>query len=127
MRIFRCTALTLALAILPACSSLPFAQLAKQAPISRVQSLEIQAFALVESYSIALEAAARLVANPQTPQALVNALARAEANATPAAASLLRALALFQQAPGAQTGTALAQALAAARDPIRQFSSATQL
>ncbi len=127
MRLIRCAALSFALALLPACSSLPFAPLAKQAPISRVQSLEIQAYALVETYSIALEAAARLVAQPQTPQALVNALARAEAAATPAAANLLRALALFQQAPDAQTSKALAQALANARGPIRQFSSATQL
>lgn len=126
MRIIRCAALTLALAILPACSSLPFGSFTKQASISRVQSLEIQAYALVETYSIALESAARLVAQPQTPEVLVRALARAEAAATPAAAKLLRALKLFQQTPDVRARKDLAQALADARSPISQFSSAAQ-
>lgn len=126
MRIIRCAALTLALAILPACSSLPYVPFTKQASISRVQSLEIQAYALVETYSIALESAARLVAQPQTPEVLVRALARAEAAATPAAAKLLRALKLFQQTPDVRARKDLAQALADARSPISQFSSAAQ-
>lgn len=132
MRIIRCAALTLALAILPACSSLPFGPFTKQASISRVQSLEIQAYALVETYSTALDAAARLVAQPSTPAPVITALARAEAVATPAAAALLGALRAYARAgqspESAPTlsaaGQNLARAMEAARGPITALSSA---
>lgn len=131
MRILRCGALALAFAVVPACSSLPPAGQASEGIFSKSQSLEIRAYALVETYSAALDAAAILVARPHTPAALVSALARAELAATPAAQSVLAALAVYREASrGTDPGAArvaegeLAQALAQAGPPITALSIA---
>ena len=87
---------------------------------------------MVETYSTALDAAARLVAQPSTPAAVITALARAEAVATPAAAALLGALRAYkraEQSPASAptlsaAGQNLTRAVEAARGPITALSSA---
>lgn len=132
MRTIRLAALALAFTFMPACSTLPPGANAG-AQAQALTSLERQAYALVEIYSTALDAASRLVAHPDTAPALVDALSRAEAVATPAAHAVLAALdASVRAAHGPESARdsasalmALAQAIEEARGPISQLAEAS--
>lgn len=134
MRTIRLAALALVFTLLPACSTLPLGPDGAQTQAQPAASLEMQAYALVEIYSTALNTAAGLVAHPDTPPAIVAALARAEAAATPAANAVLGALAASLRAAQSPESTidstkahrALTQALKDARGPIRQLAEATR-
>lgn len=134
MRTIRLAAMALVFTLLPACSTLPLGPDGAHTQAQPAASLEAQAYALVEIYSSALNAAASLVAHPDTPPAIVAALARAEAVATPAANAVLGALAVSLRAAQSPESTidstkahrALAQAIEDARGPIRQLAEATR-
>src|SRR5262249_40945747 len=95
---FRALALGLALAALPACSSLPFLGAVIENPVSAALTLDQQAYALLDSYAVVLEEAAKLVADPNVPIAAKRALGQAERVATPTAQVVESALAAYMRA-----------------------------
>lgn len=129
MRFLRTVALAAAFTLVPACAALPIAS-----PVAAAPTPELKAYAALESYRAALEEAADLAARPETPRALITALAVAERTATPAAEALYRALvahlaaqAALARDPMAAEAAALAAirlngALQAASGPLTAFT-----
>jgi len=132
----RAIALACALALTPACTSLP----KFENPIAAAQSVDQQAYALLSSYAAVLEEATDVVRNPATPSGLRRALGQAERAATPAADTLQIAATAYvraksdlaaitgdrtaiQRATTALTIAArrLGDAIAAARAPIGEL------
>jgi len=88
----------------------------------REQPITHRAVDVLALYAATLEAATPLVAAPHTPEALVQALVRAERLATPAAVALGAALRAHLAAPNDQSAQALDQALARAAPPVSAFA-----
>lgn len=118
----------LALAVTPACISLPDAA----SPIAASQTLEQRAYALVLAYAAALEEGADIAADPATPPAFRRALGEAERAAAPVVTALQAALLAYLRAraaandAGDQTPTLAAMAeldgaVAAAEGPLQRF------
>lgn len=138
MRSVRALLAATALCGASACAGFPVTPPRLERPAAPAYSLELQAYAAIESYRAALEGATALVSRPETPEPVVRALAAAEALATPAmqllAASLseyLRASAALERAPSqsaaaeaALAGAALTAALTRAEAPLAALRAA---
>lgn len=132
-RPLRVIALACALAITPACASLP----KFENPIAAAQSVDQQAYALLSSYAAVLEEATDVVRAPATPRSVRQAFSQAERAATPAvetlqiaASAYLRAKADIAANNNPNTITALTiaarrldEAINAARGPIRELQA----
>jgi len=84
----RALALACALAITPACASLPFGETRIENPFAAARTLDQQAYALLHAYGAVIEEAADIVRDPSAPLAFKRALGQAERAATPAAETL---------------------------------------
>lgn len=129
----RVVALACALALTPACASLP----RFENPIAAAQSADQEAYALLSTYAAVLEEATDVVRDPATPDAVRQALAHAERAATPAvetlqiaASAYLRAKADLAASGNQNAITALtvaanrlSQAINAARQPIGELQT----
>ena len=106
IRPIRALALTLALAVTPACASLPIGETRLENPIAAARTLDQRAYALLHAYAAIVEEATDIVRDPAAPLAFKRALGQAERAATPAAETLgiavhayVRARADFEAAP----------------------------
>lgn len=139
MRLIKAAALALLVGMHAGCASMPLSGRAHAGrSVSQVASLDVQAYAALRTYALALEQARRLASRAETPDRLVQALARAEAAATPVVESLaaaltdyLRARSAFAQAPGSEAAramtaadAALSQAVASASAPLAALTQA---
>jgi hypothetical protein len=114
----RALALVCALALAPACASLPIAQ----APAA-TQAAEARAYAVLQSYPVLLETAARIVGDPAVPVDVKRALAAAERVATPAVEALAIAFDAYVRTRSDAAAHALNEATARAQAPIQALTS----
>ncbi len=112
----RVMALALALAIIPACASLPI-----ETTVAAARTPDQRAYALLHSYAAMLEEAADIVGDPATPAEARAALARAERAATPAAEALRAAMRAYDGSPAGHA--ALNDAIAAAARAIGEVEA----
>ena len=133
----RTIALACALALTPACASLPKIE----NPFAVAQSVDQQAYALLRTYAEVLEEATDIVRDPATPRSVRQAMAQAERVATPAVQTLEIAVTAYvgtkgdlavagdqtaiQRATTALTVAArrLGEAVDAARAPIAELQA----
>lgn len=90
----RVVALACALAVTPACASLPKIE----NPFALAQSVDQQAYALLSTYAAVLEEATDIARDPATPRAARQAMAQAERVATPAVETLEIAVTAYVRA-----------------------------
>ncbi len=122
---FRVLLLAVALAATPACAGLQHTQ------IIAPPALDQHAYGLVQGYAALLEEAADVIADPATPPALRDAMARSERLATPAVEMLAaaagvhaRARADFEAAASAADELAQRRAASALQSAARRLSEA---
>lgn len=84
----RTIALACALALTPACGTLPFGETRIENPLSAARTLDQRAYALLNAYAAVVEEATDIVRDPQAPIGFKRALGQAERVATPAAETL---------------------------------------
>lgn len=112
----RVAVLALAFAALPSCSSLPILGAQIENPVAVARTLDQQAYAILDTYAVLVEEAAKIVSDPNVPISAKRALGQAEKVATPAAQVVESALAAYMraradfQAASSQSQTALQRA-----------------
>ncbi|MFT3726365.1 MAG: hypothetical protein QM759_00860 [Terricaulis sp.] len=105
---FRATMLALVMfTALPSCASAPIAN-----PVAVARTLDQQAYAVLDTYAVLVEEAAKVAADPNVPIGVKRALGQAEKVATPAVqivesalAAYIRARADFEAASGQPQST----------------------
>jgi hypothetical protein len=132
----RVLALACALALTPACASLPLGE--GRHENAAAQTLDQRAYAVLSAYAVVIEEATNIVRDPNAPPAFKRALGQAERAATPIAETLHIAIAAYLRArsdvnqsanaPRAAETLAIAarrlnEAIAAAQAPIGELEA----
>lgn len=94
----RALALGVALAAMPACSSLQLGETRLENPAAAARTPDQRAYALLHAYAAIVEEAADIVRDPAAPLSLKRALGQAERAATPAVETLQIAVTGYMRA-----------------------------
>ncbi|MBL8549523.1 MAG: hypothetical protein JNJ73_06030 [Hyphomonadaceae bacterium] len=103
----------------PACATVP-----GERPAASSHSMEARAVALLQAYAVILDEAAKVAADPATPLAVKQTLARAERVATPAAEALVLALRAHARAQSDGSELQLVEAMRFAEAALMSFAAA---